>query len=126
MPPRDRDDWLRLARMGLETARWAAGEGEKPEVALFHSQQCAEKALKSVIVAGAATPPRTHELSALLAIASASRPVLTARADDALLLTAYGVAARYPHVGDPYTAAEVEAALQAAERVLMAVQDSTS
>lgn len=55
-------DWLRHARSDLALSR-AAVEGVLYENLCFHAQQAAEKGVKAVLVAGAITFPRTHNLN---------------------------------------------------------------
>jgi len=60
-------EWLQKARRDIRVAELALGEDLYDEVA-FHAQQAAEKALKAVLVALGARPPRTHSLERLLAL----------------------------------------------------------
>jgi HEPN domain-containing protein len=65
MPP-DVSDWLSKARVDFEAARFLRKNPNLPgEVAAFHYQQSAEKALKGQGV----IPPRSHDLRTLLALA---------------------------------------------------------
>jgi HEPN domain-containing protein len=68
MPP-DVQDWLAKARVDLEAARFLRKNPDLPgEVAAFHYQQAAEKAIKGVLVTQGIVPPRAHDLRALMAI----------------------------------------------------------
>ncbi len=84
--------WLRFAREDLRMAELAIQEGLYNQVC-FHSQQCAEKAIKGLLVFQGRTPPRTHLLGDLL-------PLLEPNPfDDELaiqLLDRFYIPTRYP------------------------------
>lgn len=115
--------WLELAAEDLAVARLAL-EQAPPLVraALFHCQQAAEKALKSVLAGGGEVPPRTHDLTQLLERGLASRPDLETVREAAERLTDYAIEPRYPDVGMEYTAEEAQAALAAAEVIVSRVR----
>lgn len=93
MPP-DVPDWLAKARVDLEAARLLHGNPELPaEVAAFHYQQAAEKAIKGILVTQEIVPPRSNDLRALLATMKA-RVGLSEDAAEAL--TPFAVLSRYP------------------------------
>ena len=60
--------WLGQAKFDLDAAVSAAQNGFY-EWACFISEQCAEKAIKSIIVANSQIAPKIHKLSALVNIA---------------------------------------------------------
>jgi HEPN domain-containing protein len=62
----------------------------------FHSQQAAEKLLKAVLVFHGLTPPRTHDLVALLTRCIEFDKGLATLEEDCRRLTAYAVGSRYP------------------------------
>src|SRR5205807_2734981 len=65
----------------------------------FHSQQCAEKYLKSLLVLQGIDFPRTHDLTELFdRIPADNRPNLVAA--ELLELTPYAVESRYPGTWD--------------------------
>lgn len=55
--------WLRFAREVLHMAEFALEVNIYNQVC-FHSQQCAEKAIKGLLLLQGKTPPRTHLLVA--------------------------------------------------------------
>ena len=91
-----REAWARKAHEDLAVARLALDNGLWSP-ACFHAQQAGEKALKSVYDAVALEVPRTHDLEALLhgLEDKAHADGATVR-EAALILTTYGVDARYP------------------------------
>ena len=60
-------DWIRFAREDLRVAEWAISV-EIFNQACFHAQQCVEKVLKAWLCHCGTLPPRTHQLSLLLAL----------------------------------------------------------
>jgi HEPN domain-containing protein len=93
MPP-DVPDWLAKARVDLQAARLLRGNPDLPgEVAAFHYQQAAEKAIKGILVTQEIVPPRSHDLRALLA--TMKDPVGLSE-DAAEALTPFAVLSRYP------------------------------
>jgi HEPN domain-containing protein len=65
----DSERWLQFARKDLQMAELAMQAGLFNQVC-FHSQQCAEKALKGLILHQGHTVPRTHRLGDLLPLLS--------------------------------------------------------
>jgi HEPN domain-containing protein len=66
-PPDSPQAWLRRARSDLALGQVASRVPEAlPEDACFHAQQCAEKALKALLVHKKKPFPRTHVLEYLL------------------------------------------------------------
>jgi HEPN domain-containing protein len=57
--------WLRFASEDLQMAEFALEEQIYNQVC-FHSQQCAEKSVKGLLLAQGISPPRTHSLGDLL------------------------------------------------------------
>jgi HEPN domain-containing protein len=64
--------------------------------ACFHAQQCVEKYLKACLQERGMLFGRTHDLAVLLRSCLEFAPEWEAFLDDAILLSAYGVAVRYP------------------------------
>lgn len=62
----------------------------------FHSQQCAEKYMKAVLVAAGLTFPRTHDLSVLLDLMRPVSHLWEQMRPAATLLSVYGARFRYP------------------------------
>ena len=67
----------------------------------FHCQQAAEKLLKAVFVALDRRPPRTHDLTALVAELIPLVPDLAGLSDIAAFLGGFAVLPRYPSIPDP-------------------------
>ena len=61
--------WLKRARSDLQLGRAALNTPDVlPEDACFHAQQCAEKALKALLLHHQVHYPRTHSIEVLLDI----------------------------------------------------------
>ena len=69
--------------------------------ACYHAQQCAEKALKAVLVRYDDVPPRTHDLGVLLTRLTAFLPDLPPEVLSVVSLTEYATLARYPGAEAP-------------------------
>ena len=127
MPP-DGDGpavWLDKARRDLRMAELAQAEGvEFADQVCFHAQQCAEKALKAVLIAFGRVPPHVHDLGVILdAVAEASPGTEWAALQDfAERLSDFGVGPRYPGWDLMAEPVEPGAVMQAARGILETVE----
>jgi HEPN domain-containing protein len=64
---KESERWLFFAHQDLRMAELAMTEGLYNQVC-FHSQQCAEKAIKGLLAQQGKVPPRTHRLADLLGL----------------------------------------------------------
>lgn len=87
------ENWLVFAREDLRMAELAISEGLYNQ-ACFHSQQCAEKAVKGLLAHQGQTPPRTHSLVDLLGLLDPNP--LSAIALEVQLLDRFYIPTRYP------------------------------
>jgi HEPN domain-containing protein len=109
--------WLAHAESDLAIAAGRDRPGVLLESLCFHAQHAAEKALKAVLVAYGADPPRTHDLDVL----QAALPAGTGAGWDPVAiasLTVYAVASRYPGDSEPVDQEEYARALDVASSVL--------
>lgn len=116
--------WMARARDDIALAE-AALERGITWGAVYHAQQAAEKSLKGRL-AGAGLPPvPTHDLL-LLSHAAAARGVGVPAIETELeLLQPYGIEPRYPEVSTEYSVEDAERAIEAARRVVAAVEEVT-
>ena len=84
--------WLDFAREDLRMADLAMPEGMYNQIC-FHSQQCAEKAIKGLLLLQDRTPPRTHLLGDLLTVLA---PNPFTSSFDIQLLDRFYIPTRYP------------------------------
>jgi HEPN domain-containing protein len=90
--------WMVKAWRDLETARRAAA-GQPPfyDIAVYHCQQAAEKAVKAFLVHHGKAYEKTHDIEVLVDLASEIDPQLAKLADAADALTPYATRFRYPN-----------------------------
>lgn len=111
--------WLRRARSDLELARIALqARSVLPEDACFHAQQCAEKALKALLLQAGDDPPRTHAIDVLLDRLKVRGIPVPESVDSAFALSEYAVQTRYPGEWEPVTPEEARQAIDQATLVL--------
>jgi HEPN domain-containing protein len=90
--------WMIKAWRDLETARRAA-TGEPPfyDVAVYHCQQAAEKAVKAFLVHHEKSYEKTHDIEVLVDLACEVDSNFSKLADAADALTPYATRFRYPN-----------------------------
>ena len=90
--------WMIKAWRDLETARRAA-TGEPPfyDVAVYHCQQAAEKAVKAFLVHHGKSYEKTHDIEVLADLACEVDSNFSKLADAADALTPYATRFRYPN-----------------------------
>ncbi len=114
------DDWLEYAQEDIYMAKL----GVQPDhmtvrSALYHAQQCAEKALKAYLVFKNKPLRRTHDLTGLLELCAASDQEFLDLTADALDVNPFSVATRYPD--DAYIVPDLDYAvliIEKADRIL--------
>ena len=122
-PPDSPKAWLVRARSDLALAQAALTlPGVLLEDACFHTQQCAEKALKALLLQRGIEFPYTHVVETLLDLLVDAGVEVPPELDEAVVLTQYAVQARYPGAWGPVTPTEAEFALRVAGWVLAWVE----
>lgn len=115
-------EWLRWARADLAVAE-IEDRRVAPAIRAFHAQQATEKALKALLVRRQVEFPRIHALGPLLELCKSSGFSGTEALIDAVTLTRYAVATRYPGEAEPITEQDAaDAAILAAQAVTWAEQ----
>ena len=111
--------WLRRARSDLQLGQVALrSKGVLPEDACFHAQQCAEKALKALLLQRGIDFPRTHVIEVLLDLLKAQGLDIPTAVDEAFQLSEYAVQTRHPGEWEPVTKEEARQAIEQASLVL--------
>jgi HEPN domain-containing protein len=111
--------WLQRARSDLQVGRLTLhAQGVLPADVCFHAQQCAEKALKALLLHREVTFPKTHTIEVLLDLLKTSGMTIPEGVDDAFELSEYAVQTRYPGEWEPISATEAMHALERAALVL--------
>ena len=90
--------WLAKSWRDLETVRRAV-TGSPPlyDMAVYHCQQCAEKAVKAFLVFNGHAYEKTHDIEVLVDRAKAIEAAFDQLADAADALTPYATRFRYPN-----------------------------
>ncbi len=125
--PRDEDsgsarEWLRRAKSNLALAKQPKPAESLWEDLCFDAEQAAEKALKAMLVFGGVEFPKTHSIRVLLDLLPTGGTAVPARLRQAIDLTVYATALRYPGDFEPATEADYQQALESAEQVVSWVE----
>lgn len=116
--------WLKRARSDLQLGRVALQtRGVLPEDACFHAQQCAEKALKALLLQRGGDFPKTHAIDVLLDLLKTQGMDIPTEVDEAFVLSEYAVQTRYPGEWEPVIKVEARQAIEQAALVLAWVED---
>jgi HEPN domain-containing protein len=109
--------WLVKARRDLLSAkRLARGSDPYLDTAIYHCQQCVEKAVKGWLVYHDQSFEKTHDLRLLVTLASEIEPKFTVWFDVAEQVSPYAIAYRYPGETLEPTEEEFQQAYKAAGR----------
>jgi len=119
--------WLIKADHDLLSAQKLA-EGDSPilDTAVYHAQQCAEKALKAYLAYKQQPVQRTHDVALLVELCCAFDENFKALLDDAKELTPYSTAFRYPDLMADPEESDVIDAIQKAANILNFVKGKLS
>ncbi|KYC41122.1 hypothetical protein WA1_22800 [Scytonema hofmannii PCC 7110] len=86
--------WLKKAQRDLAAAQKLSSD--LPDIAIYHCQQAAEKALKGFLILHDTDPGNTHNINILVKLASAFQPEFTTVLKEAGYLSQYNQTYRYP------------------------------
>jgi len=91
-------EWIAKAEADLATARREANviESANYDAVCFHSQQCAEKYLKAILIENTVKFSRIHDLEILVNMITALNPEIQGVIRFARILSAMAVEVRYP------------------------------
>jgi len=92
------DEWLRYALNDLIVAKHCFNDlhPKQTEIASYHCQQCAEKALKAFLIYKDTEPLKSHDLKLLCIMCQDIDNSFSGISSLCAHLTPYGVTARYP------------------------------
>ena len=92
------NEWFRYANNDLIVARHCFENliPKQTEIASYHCQQCAEKALKAFLVFNDIEPPKIHDLKVLCKMCQDIENSFTDITVQCAHLTPYSVTVRYP------------------------------
>ncbi|MHB8575860.1 MAG: HEPN domain-containing protein [Dehalococcoidia bacterium] len=110
-------DWLLKARHDLRAARRVMEDPELLDVAVYHCQQAAEKALKGYLVWMDVPPIRTHDLRELVRQCERVDVAFVEILPAARVLAPYAVQFRYPDAQPSPSLVEATEAIDLAHSV---------
>lgn len=121
------DAWLYKAESDLKAAKKLI-EGDAPvlDTAIYHAQQCAEKALKAYVSFKQQPVQKTHDVEFLVELCINFDKSFSQFIEDAETLTPYNTAFRYPDIILEPDMADVTDAIEKAERILKFVKELIS
>ena len=117
LPPDQPLEWLHRARSDLAIAS-ASVEGAYLEDLCYHAQQCAEKALKAVLLHRRGAFPYIHDLAELVNQVQQLGVLIPDDVRNAVVLTDFSVEGRYPGFDEPVTEDQWREASRLATSVL--------
>lgn len=118
-PDPEVESYFRKAERDLATAgRMSESGADFADVVCFHAEQCAEKALKALILALGEVPPRTQDLVVLQQALCRLEKRGRVLQEYCLALTDYAVAPRYPGWEDLVGRVDIDGVLRNASAVL--------
>jgi HEPN domain-containing protein len=123
-PPEEAADWLRYAAEDFRIAQLLIDQRDLPtRHVLQHAQQCAEKALKALLIARGEAYPLTHNIAHLTALCRTLDPEIGHLAKACSDLSPYAGFMRYPGEDREPTLSQAMAWVQATEALLVAVNE---
>jgi len=116
-------EWIRLAEMDRETAKYLQNMRPKPiEIICFLCQQASEKMLKAFLVKNEKTPPKTHNLIILNNYCEELSSEFRKIKDECGRLNYYSVQPRYPDVIE-ILESDMQLAISDMERIVEFVEN---
>ncbi len=118
------EEWLTKAEHDLSAAKVLIdSDNELSDVAIYHTQQCGEKALKAYLAFLDFEIEKTHNLKVLLEKCRTSDKSFETLIYDANFINPYSTAFRYPDSGEIPDNETVLEAINSAEKILNFVKD---
>jgi HEPN domain-containing protein len=113
------EEWLFKAEHDLRSAELLC-QSRDPllDIAIYHTQQCAEKAMKAFLVSQGRMVEKTHNLALLVEQCTAIDGRIGELIDDALFLRPFATLYRYPEGELEPEKVVTEAAIAASRRIL--------
>lgn len=116
-------DWLKKASSDLKASKKLSDDIETFDCSVFHTHQCAEKALKAFMVLAQKAIPKTHDLNFLIGHCIEINNALVLLLEESKNLDEYGHASRYPSDDFYVDQQNVEEAIRMAEKVLITIKN---
>lgn len=112
------NDWIKKSLSDLKLASKAIGDDETVDPAVYLSHQCAEKALKAILMFSQKHIPKVHNLKLLLVACSECSNDFILLSKQCGLLSSYEFDSRYPKDNFHVDQSDLVMALRAATDVL--------
>jgi HEPN domain-containing protein len=117
------EKWLVKARHDLKSAKkLIEGDDKILDTAIYHCQQCAEKAFKAYLAYQNTEIQKTHDVELLVELCTEFDPQFEKFFEDAITLTPYATLFRYPDILLEPEVSEVESAIEKSENILRFVE----
>jgi HEPN domain-containing protein len=116
-------EWIEKAEGDFNTANREFNYPSHPnyDAVCFHSQQCAEKYLKALLIKNDIIPPKTHDLERLFSLLAPQHELCSWPVEELRLLTHAALVFRYP---GEFAGLEVaSAALDACSRMRVSLRE---
>ena len=118
--------WLIKAEHDLMSSEVLIQAGEHLfDIAIYHTQQCAEKSLKALLVFWECEIEKTHNLVYLLSRCKEMDADFILIEEEAVFLNPFGTLYRYPEGNFEPTAQAVQKALECAKKIYLFVLNKT-
>lgn len=116
-------EWLTIAEDDLELARIILKEGRCIPPAIFHTQQCAEKALKAYLTYMQQRAPKIHDLIELVAMCQEHDASFASLIKLAASLNPFITSSRYPNIYCIPSQITLKISIDEAQEILNVVKD---
>ncbi len=115
-------DWLNKALSDFIASKKLVDDEKTLDCSVFHTHQCAEKALKAFIILTKKPIPKTHDLKFLLELCAGLDSAFVLHREDVKTLNTYGFESRYPNDFFYVDQQEAKQAVAMAEKIFFTVQ----
>ena len=117
------ETWLIKSRNDLKSSKkLIEGDDAVLDTSIYHTQQCAEKALKAYLAFKKHPVEKTHDVEYLIELCSEYNPEFENLIEDAEKLNPYSTLYRYPGILLEPEEEDVREAIQVAEKILKFVE----
>ena len=116
------DEWLLKANHDLMAAELLVQNLELLDTGIYHTQQCAEKALKGFLTFHEREIEKTHHLKPILEECIAIDKKFEILTDDAIFLSPFSTEFRYPDAWMTPDLADMEQAILSAKKIYQFVK----
>ncbi|TAE40636.1 MAG: HEPN domain-containing protein [Runella slithyformis] len=117
------EEWLWKAQHDIEGAKVLFEHGNLKDLSVYHTQQCAEKALKGYLAYKEHLIEKTHNLNILIGICCEYDKLFSQLLSKTFFLNGFDVKFRYPGSDLEPTDAETETAIEYAHYILEFVKN---